>query len=524
MTVERSFYITTPIFYVNDVPHIGHAYNSIACDVLARFMRLDGYRVKFLTGTDEHGQKVEKSARAAGMEPKAFCDKVAQNFRDMDRLLNLSNDDFIRTTEPRHARACQDLWRRLKARDEIYLGTYAGWYAVRDEAFHAEGELTTGPDGIKRAPSGAEVEWVEEPNYFFRLSKWQAPLLALYKKNPAFLAPDHRRNEVVSFVAGGLKDLPVSRPSLKWGVPVPDDPKHVMYVWLDALTNYLTALGYPDMESRDYSEFWPEALHVVGKDILRFHAVYWPAFLMAAELEPPRRIFAHGWLLNRGEKMSKSLGNVVRPGELIAQYGLDPVRYYLLREIPFGADGYISHETMVARINGDLANDLGNLVQRVLSMINRNCSAAIPQPGSLTAADTRLLEAAETTLAEMRGHMAEQAFHRALEALWRVIGQANRYVDEQAPWALRKTDPARMGTVLYVLADAIRHIGTLALPFMPASGARILDQLALPADARSFASLGPHGRLQPGTLLPKPEGVFPRYLEPEPGAEAGVGR
>ncbi|MFI4986650.1 MAG: methionine--tRNA ligase, partial [Alphaproteobacteria bacterium] len=330
--------------------------------------------------------------------------------------------------------------------------------------------------------------------------------------------PANRRHEVVSFVSGGLRDLPVSRPSLKWGVPVPDDPGHVMYVWLDALTNYLTALGYPDTKSDDYSTFWPVSLHVVGKDILRFHAVYWPAFLMAAGLAPPHRVFAHGWLLNRGEKMSKSLGNVVRPAELVAQYGLDPVRYYLFREVPFGADGYISHETMVARINGDLANDFGNLVQRVLSMINRNCAAALPAPGSFTAADTGLLDAAAAVLAEMRGHMSERAFHRALEALWRVIGQANRYVDEQAPWALRKTDAERMATVLYVLAEAIRHLGILALPFMPGAGDRILDQLAVPHEERGFASLGEAGRLKPGTALPKPEGVFPRFVEP--GAEA----
>ncbi len=515
MTVERSFYITTPIFYVNDVPHIGHAYTSMACDVLARFMRLDGYRVKFLTGTDEHGQKVEKSARAAGMEPQAFCDKVAQNFRDMDRLLNLSNDEFIRTTEPRHARASQELWRRLKAAGEIYLGTYAGWYAVRDEAFYGEGELTLGSDGKRLAPSGAEVEWVEEPNYFFRLSKWQQPLLEFYAKHPGFMEPENRKNEVISFVTGGLRDLPVSRPTLKWGVPVPDDPAHVMYVWLDALTNYITALGFPDTESEAFTRLWPVSLHVVGKDILRFHAVYWPAFLMAAGLAPPRQVFAHGWLLNRGEKMSKSLGNVIRPANLVAQYGLDAVRYYLFREVPFGADGYISHETMVSRINGDLANDFGNLVQRVLSMINRNCGAALPAPGDLAASDKTLLEAALAVLAEMRGHMAERAFHRSLEALWRVIGQANRYVDAGAPWALRKSDPARMATVLYVLAETIRHLGILAQPFMPQSAGRILDQLAVPAEARSFASLGEAGRLTPGRAVPKPEGVFPRYVERE---------
>ena len=521
MACQPAFYLTTPIFYVNDAPHVGHAYTSLACDVLARFMRLDGFRVKFLTGTDEHGQKVEKSARAAGMEPLAFCDKVSENFRALWRVMNLSNDQFIRTTEPRHARASQAIWKAMaasqspKGRDNVYLGKYAGWYAVRDEAFYAESELTAGPDGKKRAPSGAEAEWVEEPSYFFRLSDWRDRLLEFYETNPDFVGPPTRRNEVVSFVTQGLADLSISRTTFSWGVPVPDAPGHIMYVWVDALTNYLTAVGYPDTESAEFTTYWPVAFHMVGKDILRFHAVYWPAFLMAAGIAPPQRVFAHGWLLNRGEKMSKSLGNVVRAGELIDQYGLDPIRYYLMREVPFGSDGYISHESIVGRINGDLANDFGNLVQRVLSLINKNCAAAVPQPGAFADADKNLLAAAEGLLEEVRPLMHEQLFHKAIESLWRVIGQANRYVDEQAPWALRKSDPARMGTVLYALAETIRHLAILVQPIIPEAGARILNQLAVPESARGFAALGAAGRLEPGTMLPRPEGVFPRYVEQE---------
>jgi methionyl-tRNA synthetase len=361
MSTRDTYYVTTPIYYVNDAPHIGHAYTTLACDVLARFMRLDGRRVKFLTGTDEHGQKVEKSARAAGMEPQTFTDKVSQNFRDLAKAMKFSNDDFIRTTEPRHIRACQAIWLALKERGEIYLGKYAGWYAVRDEAFYGEDELTTGPGGKKLAPSGAEVEWVEEPSYFFQLSKWQEPLLRFYEANPDFIAPTSRRNEVISFVKAGLSDLSISRTSFTWGVPVPDDPAHIMYVWLDALTNYITAVGYPDTGSDEYKAFWPADLHMVGKDILRFHAIYWPAFLMGAGLAPPQRVFAHGWWTNEGQKISKSLGNVIDPLQLIERYGLDPVRYFLLREVPFGNDGDFSHRAMVNRLNGDLANDFGNL-------------------------------------------------------------------------------------------------------------------------------------------------------------------
>ena len=518
MAAPTPFYVTTPIYYVNDAPHIGHAYTTLACDVLARFKRLDGFDVKFLTGTDEHGQKVEKSAQEAGMDPLAFCDRVSQNFRDMAALLNFSNDDFIRTTEERHIRSCQALWQRLVAADQIYLGSYAGWYAVRDEAFYTESELTEGPDGRKRAPSGAEVEWVEEPSYFFRLSAWQQPLLELYETHPEFVAPESRRNEVISFVSSGLKDLSVSRTSFKWGVPVPDDPNHIMYVWLDALTNYITAAGFPDEDGETFTTYWPADLHMVGKDILRFHAVYWPAFLMAAGIAPPKRVFAHGWWTNEGQKISKSLGNIIDPYKLVETYGLDPVRYFLLREVPFGNDGDFSHASMVNRINGDLANDMGNLAQRVLSMVHRNCEGAIPAPGVETEADGALLASARGLIDGVRANMDVQAFHKALELVWRVIGDANRYVDEQAPWTLRKSDPARMATVLYTLAETVRYVAVVLQPFMPDSAAAILDQLGVAPDARDFTCLGPDHALRPGTPIPRPVGVFPRYVEAEEGA------
>jgi len=513
---KTPYYITTPIYYVNDVPHIGHAYTTLACDVLARFKRLDGHDVKFLTGTDEHGQKNEKAALAAGVDPQAFVDKVSQNFRNLAEAMNYSNDDFIRTTEARHKIACQALWRRLQDNGQIYLGSYSGWYAVRDEAYYGEEELTDGPDGKKVAPSGAECEWVEEPSYFFKLSEWQDRLLKFYHDNPDFILPDTRRNEMISFVKSGLRDLSISRTTFKWGVAVPDDPDHVMYVWIDALTNYITAAGYPDVESADFTTYWPADLHMVGKDILRFHTVYWPAFLMGADIAPPKRVFGHGWLLNRGEKMSKSLGNVVRAEDLVARYGLDPVRYYLLREVPFGADGYISHETMVGRINSDLANDLGNLAQRVLSMIAKNCGGQVPAPGPLAPADEALLGQARGLIRRLRADYDLQAFHKALEAIWELVSAANRYVDEQAPWVLRKSDPARMQAVLYVLAETIRHLAIMSQPVMPDSMDRMLDQLAVPANKRAFAALDE--QLVPGTPLPKPEGVFPRFVEEDDGA------
>ena len=515
MAAAKRYYVTTPIYYVNDAPHIGHAYTTLACDVLARFKRLDGFDVKFLTGTDEHGQKVEKSAQAAGISPQEFTDRVSQNFRDLAGIMNFSNDDFIRTTEERHHRSVQDLWKRLIERDQIYLGSYAGWYAVRDEAFYGESELTKGPDGKLIAPSGAEVEWVEEPSYFFRLSDWGDKLLAYYDEKPDFILPKTRRNEVTSFVKSGLHDLSVSRTSFGWGVPVPGNDDHIMYVWLDALTNYITAAGYPDTDSDDYQRFWPADLHMVGKDILRFHAVYWPAFLMAADLEPPRRVFAHGWWTNEGQKISKSLGNVIDPIKLIETYGLDQVRYFLLREVPFGNDGDFSHAAMVNRMNGELANDLGNLAQRVLSMIAKNCAGAVPTPGAYSDDDNALLADAHALYAKIAANMDEQAFNEALESIWMLIRAANGYVDHQAPWVLRKEDPERMQTVLYCLAETIRHIAILLQPYMPDSIARMLDQLAVGEDERTFEYLGADNALKPGTSLPKPQGVFPRHIDPD---------
>ncbi len=522
------YFITTPIYYVNDAPHIGHAYTTLSCDVLARFKRLDGHDVFFLTGTDEHGQKVEKSAALAGMEPQAFTDKVSANFRELCVALNFSNDAFIRTTEPRHIEASQAIWRALKENGHIFLGSYAGWYAVRDEAFYTEDELTDTPDGKKIAPSGAEVEWVEEPSYFFDLSKWQDRLLAFYEENPDAVAPASRRNEVISFVKGGLQDLSISRTSFKWGVPVPDDPGHIMYVWLDALTNYLTAVGYPETDSEMFSKYWPADLHMVGKDILRFHAVYWPAFLMGAGIEPPKRVFAHGWWTNEGEKISKSLGNVIDPLEIVQHYGLDQVRYFLLREVPFGNDGDFSRQAMINRLNSDLANDLGNLVQRVLSMINRNCDAAAPVCDSGIAMEELNVYACLVMAHKLKSNVAveinRQAFHEALERIWEVVRESNRQIDADAPWALRKTDPERMKAVLYVLAETIRHVAIILQPFMPDACANILDQLGVDPNSRGFNCLNDgtqvfdDNSMKPGTALPKPSPVFPRFVEDEAAA------
>ncbi len=502
--------ITTPIFYVNGSPHIGHAYTSIAADVLARWKRLDGFEVFFLTGTDEHGQKVEKAARDAGLEPQAFTDQVSAEFWAMGKALDISSDDFIRTTEPRHKRAVAAFWERLAAAGDIYLGHYEGWYAVRDEDFYAEDETRVLADGSRVAPTGAPVEWVREPNYMFRLSAYQERLLAHYEANPEFIGPAAKRNEVLSFVRGGLADLSVSRTSFRWGVPVPGDPAHVMYVWLDALTNYITAMGYPD-ESAALWQFWPADLQMVGKEIVRFHAVYWPAFLMAAGLALPKRVFSHGWWTVEGQKMSKSLGNVVEPAALVAAFGVDAIRYFLLREVPFGSDGDFSRGALVRRLNVELANDLGNLAQRTLSLVARNCDGTLPGFGERSADDLGLIEAVGALPGEMGGMLERQAFHEALEACWRVIRAANAYIDRQAPWALRKTDLGRMGVVLRVLADVLRGVGTVLQPFMPGSMGRLLDQLGVDAEMRDFAALG--NAVADGTVLPAPQGIFPRYVQ-----------
>jgi methionyl-tRNA synthetase len=509
--MTQSCYITTPIYYVNGEPHIGHAYTSIAADVMARFKRLDGYDVFFLTGTDEHGQKVEQAAAAAGVDPQAWVDGISANFRAMSDAMGVAYDDWIRTTEPRHKISSAELWRRIQKSGDLYLGHYEGWYAVRDEAFYDESELTTRPDGTRVAPSGAPVEWVREPSYFFRLSAYQDRLLAHYAQNPEFIAPASRRNEVTSFVKGGLNDLSVSRTTFSWGIPVPDAPGHVMYVWLDALNNYVTACGFPD-ETAPRWHYWPADVHFVGKDIIRFHAVYWPAFLMAAGLPLPRRVTSNGWWLMDGEKMSKSLGNVVEPRKLAEIFGLDQIRYFLLREKPFGADGSLSHAAIISRINVDLANDLGNLAQRTLSLIARNCGGALPARGTPTDDDAGLLQAAAALPDLMRANIDRQTFHDGLEEIWKVIRAANGYIDRQAPWALNKTDKTRMGEVLRTLIDTIRTVATLLQPFMPTSMGRMLDQLGVPQDARNFAALA--SGLADGQVLPPPQGVFPRYVEP----------
>jgi len=508
------YYITTPIFYPNGVPHIGHAYTAIATDVLARFNRLDGKRVMFLTGTDEHGQKMQQTAQKEGIAPIELADRNSAVFRKMVAALNCSNDDFIRTTEERHKKACQEIWRRMEANGDIYLDTYGGWYSARQEAYFDESETQVGEDGVRREPLGSPVEWVEEESYFFRLSAYGGKLLAHYENNPDFIGPAERRNEVVSFVKGGLRDLSVSRTTFDWGVPVPGNDKHVMYVWVDALTNYVTATDWPDGGER--ADLWPADAHIIGKDILRFHAVYWPAFLMSAGLELPRQVYAHGFLFNKGEKMSKSVGNVVDPFAMAEAYGVDQMRYFFLREVPFGNDGSYSHEAIVTRINADLANDLGNLAQRSLSMIAKNCEGRVPQPGDFSEEDRALLDAAYTLPETTRGEMQAFRIHRALEAIWQVVGDANRYFASQEPWALKKTDPERMATVLYVTAEVIRVVAVMVQAVMPQSAGKLLDLLAVPQDARQFTDT--QTPLAAGTQLPQPQGVFPRYVETETGA------
>jgi methionyl-tRNA synthetase len=508
------FFITTPIFYPNGVPHIGHAYTALASDAIARFQRLDGRDVFFLTGTDEHGLKMQQTATGEGLTPLELADRNSQRFRDMMSALDVSYDDFIRTTEPRHHAACQAIWRRMEEAGDIYLDAYAGWYSVRQEAFFDEAETTVGSDDVRREPLGSPVEWVEEESYFFRLSAYQDRLLALYEDEPDFVGPRERRNEVVSFVRSGLKDLSISRTTFDWGVPVPGNPKHVMYVWVDALTNYITAAGFPD-ETAPGWRFWPADVHVIGKDIVRFHAVYWPAFLMSAGIAVPKRVFAHGFLFNRGEKMSKSVGNVIDPFALAAEYGADQFRYFLLREVPFGQDGSYSHDAIVTRINADLANDLGNLAQRSLSMIAKNLGGVVPESGEPTEADAALLDLVYRLPQKGRGAMQSLALHTVLIDIWAAVAEANRYFASQEPWILRKQDPARMATVLAVTAEALRVFGIMTQPFIPRAAGKLLDLLAVAPEDRLFVRADAKHGLAPGATLPAPSAIFPRHVEPE---------
>ena len=519
MADKPRYYLTTAIAYPNGPPHIGHAYEAIATDAIARFMRLDGYDVLFVTGTDEHGIKMLQTAAKEKLTPPQLVERNVPRFKAMVERLDCSNDQFIRTTEERHHRASIAIWQQMEAAGDIYLGKYSGWYSVRDEAYYDEDETRLNDAGERVGPQGTPVEWVEEESYFFKLSAYQQKLLDLYAEHPDYVLPKERLNEVMAFVKGGLQDLSISRTTFDWGVKVPGNPKHVMYVWVDALTNYITAVGYPDVESPKFRRYWPADLHVIGKDIVRFHAVYWPAFLMSAGIDVPRRIFSHGFLFNRGEKMSKSVGNVVDPFALVDAYGVDQVRYFFLREVPFGQDGNYSLEAIVNRINADLANDLGNLAQRSLTMIARQLGGVLPKPGAFSDADAAMLAMADGMIAKAREAMKTQQLHQVLVTVWAVVAEANRYFAGEAPWALAKTDPARQGTVLYVTAEVLRQVGILVLPFMPASAGKLLGLLAIPQHERRFAYLGGDHRIAVGANLPTPVAVFPRYVEP-PGAAA----
>jgi methionyl-tRNA synthetase len=512
MSAARTFYITTAISYLNGPPHIGHAYEALATDALARFKRLDGYDVFFLTGTDEHGLKNQQTAAKRHQDPRSFVDEMAPLFRNMVEALNCSHDDFIRTTEERHKKTVTELWKRMEQAGDIYLGKYAGWYSVRDEAYYGEEETEEREGQRFASKTGTLVEWVEEESYFFRLSAYQRKLLDLYDANKNFIGPPERRNEIVSFVKRGLQDLSVSRTTFDWGIPVPGAPGHVMYVWVDALTNYISATGLPGSGS-PREKYWPADLHVIGKDIVRFHTIYWPAFLMSANLPLPKRFFGHGFLFNRGEKMSKSVGNVIDPTTMVRQYGVDQVRYFFLREVPFGQDGNYSHEAIVNRINADLANDLGNLAQRSLTMIARNCASVIPPPGTLNDKDETLLAASRSLLAEVRQHHDVQAINKALDAIWEIVAEANRYFAAEQPWSLKNSDPPRMATVLYVTAETLRRIGILIQPYMPDAAARLLDALGVESGKRSFGALAEGNELMPGGSIPAPTPIFPRYIE-----------
>jgi len=511
MAARQTFYITTAIPYANGAPHIGHAYERIATDSIARFHRLDGRDVLFVTGMDEHGLKMQQTAAREGLSSQALADRTAAQFEAMGETLNAVADDIVRTTQERHKRASQEIWERMKARGDIYLSKYAGWYSVRDEAYYDEGELTE-RDGRRFSPTGTPVEWVEEESYFFKLSAYADRLMAHYEAQPDFITPDKYKNEIVAFVKRGLKDLSISRTTFDWGVPVPGDDKHVMYVWVDALTNYITGAGFPDAQS-PRAKYWPADAHVIGKDITRFHAIYWPAFLMSADLALPKQIVVHGFLFNKGEKMSKSVGNVIDPTTLADHYGVDQMRYFFLREVPFGQDGNYSHEAIVNRINADLANDLGNLAQRSLSMIAKNCDGTVPAFGDFTQADRAILAEARALLGTSREAMKDFALHTMLGDIWRVVAEANRYFASEEPWVKRKTDPARMASVLYVTAEVLRIVAILVQPVLPTAMQKLLDSLGVANDARDFAHVGESHALTSGAALPAPAPIFPRYVE-----------
>ena len=472
--MKDNFYITTPIYYPSAKPHMGHAYSSIVADFFARLKRIQGHKVFFLTGTDEHGQKIQRAAEKSNKDPLKFCDEISKTFRNLSSLLNLSNDDFIRTTEKRHASAVTNLWNILEKKEEIYLSKYSGWYSVSDEAFYNEDEIEDLNGKKVSKSSGSPVEWVEEESYFFKLSKWQEPLLKFYSENPKFILPESRKNEVISFVKSGLKDLSVSRKSFSWGIKVPSNKDHVIYVWLDALTNYLSALNYPKETEKLYKDFWPANIHIIGKDILRFHAVYWPAFLLAAGIKPPQRVYGHGWILSGDEKMSKSKGNILDPIEIIDIYGLDALRYYLLKEVSFGNDGNISKEKLESCINSDLANNYGNLCQRVILFCEKNIGLKVPEKYDFINDDLKILNDFKDNIKNIEKEINEQNINYYVEYVVNQLFKANKYFNDQAPWT-KKNDSLRLNTIVFVSLELIRKISILLYPIIPNTSLKVLN-------------------------------------------------
>ena len=505
--MDKNYYITTPIYYPSAKPHMGHAYSSIIADFFARFKRIDGYKVYFLTGTDEHGLKIQRAAEKKGVEPLAFCDEISKTFKNLSKTLNLTNNDFIRTTESRHKKSVQYLWEELKKNDDIYLSKYSGWYSVSDEAFYNEDEIEDLDNKKVAISSKSPVEWVDEESYFFRLSKWEKPLLEFYEKNPDFISPVSRKNEVISFVKSGLKDLSVSRKSFSWGIKVPNDDDHVIYVWLDALTNYISALNYPNKDDELYKKFWPASVHLIGKDILRFHAIYWPAFLLAAKIAPPKKVYGHGWILSNEEKMSKSKGNILDPLEIIKQYGLDPLRYYLIKEVSFGNDGNISQERLEDCINSDLANNFGNLCQRVSAFVIKNCDSKVPEKIKFENDDIKILDEYSQNLDKLRSEIDNQNINFYIDYIVNRLFEANKYFNDQEPWK-KKDDKIRLNTIVYTTLEIVRKVTFLLYPIIPQSSLKALKIFNLEEKDVIFQSIGNNEFLKKGSAINKIDILF----------------
>ena len=505
--MDKNFYITTPIYYPSAKPHMGHAYSSIIADFFARFKRIDGFEVHFLTGTDEHGLKIQRAAEKKGIDPLKFCDEISQTFRDLSKLLNLTNTDFIRTTENRHCLSVQNLWKKLEKNDDIYLSKYSGWYSVSDEAFYTDDEIEEINGQKQSIVSKSSVEWMDEESYFFRLSKWQKPLLEYYKNNPNFISPQSRKNEVISFVKNGLKDLSISRKSFSWGIKVPDNKEHVIYVWLDALTNYISALDYPDTNSSLFKKFWPASIHLIGKDILRFHAVYWPAFLLAAKIDLPKTVYGHGWILSGEEKMSKSKGNILDPIEIIEKYGLDPLRYYLIKEVSFGNDGNISQERLEDCINSDLANNYGNLCQRVSAFVFKNCNGKIPKEIKFQNEDLEILNKYKENLENIRKKIDDQNINFYIDYIVNSLFEANKYFNDQEPWK-KKDDLVRLNTIIYTTLEIVRKISFLLYPIIPESSLKALKIFDIKENQINLSSIENHNFLNNGNDINKIDILF----------------